>query len=43
MKKLKQFYDTLNQDIPFNELSVERMDILEQSDDYGSYLRALKP
>jgi len=42
MNKLKQFYETLNQDIPFNELSVERVDILEQSEAYKSYLRALK-
>jgi hypothetical protein len=38
MNKLKQFYETLNRDIHFNELSVESMDILEQSEAYKRWL-----
>jgi hypothetical protein len=40
--KLKQFYETTEQRVPFNELSVESLDILEQSDAYKSYCKALK-
>ncbi len=42
MKNLKQFYDTLNKGIPFNNLSLESLDILEQSKAYKRYLKTNK-